>query len=45
VVVLRNLEELTFAEVADQMNRSVDSVQKIWVRALVKLRQAMKDVE
>ena len=45
VVILRNLEELSFPEVASRMNRSVDSIQKIWVRALVKLRRAMKDVE
>ena len=45
VVVLRNLEELSFPEVASRMNRSVDSIQKIWVRALVRLRQAMKDAE
>jgi RNA polymerase sigma-70 factor (ECF subfamily) len=41
VVVLRHLEELSFAEVAGRMDRSVDSVQKLWVRALAKLRQAM----
>jgi RNA polymerase sigma-70 factor, ECF subfamily len=45
VVVLRNLEALSFSEVALRMNRSVDSVQKIWVRALVRLRQLMKDFD
>jgi RNA polymerase sigma-70 factor, ECF subfamily len=45
VVVLRHLEELSFPEVASRMNRTVDSVQKLWVRALAKLRQSMKEVE
>lgn len=44
VVVLRNLEELTFPEVAVRMNRSVDSVQKLWARALAKLQQVMRGV-
>jgi RNA polymerase sigma-70 factor (ECF subfamily) len=45
VVVLRHLEELTFPEVAERMERTVDSVQKVWVRALAKLRQLMADPE
>lgn len=44
VVVLRHLEELPFAEVAARMGRTVDSVQKLWVRALTNLRNVMKDV-
>lgn len=43
VVVLRHLEELTFPEVAERMQRTVDSVQKLWVRALARLRLLMKD--
>lgn len=43
VVVLRHLEELTFPQVAERMGRSVDSVQKLWVRALARLRSLMKD--
>jgi RNA polymerase sigma-70 factor (ECF subfamily) len=43
VVVLRHLEELPFPEVAARMGRTVDSVQKLWVRALARLRQAAKD--
>lgn len=42
VLVLRHLEGLSFPEVAERMNRSVDSVQKLWVRALPKLRQALE---
>lgn len=44
VVVLRQLQELSFAEVAERMERSVDSVQKLWVRALARLRHLVKDV-
>jgi RNA polymerase sigma-70 factor, ECF subfamily len=38
VLVYRNLEELTFPEVADRMGRSVDSVKKLWVRGLAQLK-------
>jgi RNA polymerase sigma-70 factor (ECF subfamily) len=41
VIVLRHLEELMFPEIAERLDRSVDSVQKVWVRALAKLRQLM----
>ncbi|HUY34013.1 MAG TPA: sigma-70 family RNA polymerase sigma factor [Pirellulales bacterium] len=44
VVVLRNFEELAFPEVARRMERSEDSVQKLWVRALASLRQIMREV-
>lgn len=44
VVVLRHFEELTFLEVSARMGRSVDSVQKLWVRALGRLRQELKDL-
>jgi RNA polymerase sigma-70 factor, ECF subfamily len=40
-IILRNLEELPFAEVAKRMGRSEDAVQKLWVRALAKLRSAL----
>jgi RNA polymerase sigma-70 factor, ECF subfamily len=43
VIVLRHLEGLPFAEVAGQMGRSVDSVEKLWVRALAGLRRALGD--
>lgn len=39
VMVLRHLEGLTFPEVAQRMERSLDSVEKLWMRALVKLRK------
>jgi RNA polymerase sigma-70 factor (ECF subfamily) len=41
VLVLRHLEGLTFPEVARRMGRSVDSVEKLWMRGLARLRQLM----
>ncbi len=41
VIVLRHLEGLTFPEVAARMGRSLDSVEKLWVRALPRLRREM----
>ncbi|WP_227254587.1 sigma-70 family RNA polymerase sigma factor [Frigoriglobus tundricola] len=38
VIVLRHLEALPFAAVAERMGRSVDSVEKLWLRALARLR-------
>ena len=43
VIVLRHLEGLSFAEVAQQMGRSVDSVKKLWLRGLVQVRHAIGD--
>jgi RNA polymerase sigma-70 factor (ECF subfamily) len=42
VIVLRHIEGLSFAEVAGRMNRSEDSVQKLWVRGLASLRTVME---
>ena len=41
VLVLRHLEGLSFAEVSGRMGRSLDSVEKLWVRGLARLRQVM----
>jgi RNA polymerase sigma-70 factor, ECF subfamily len=41
VIILRQLEGLSFALVAERMGRSVDSVKKLWLRALDQLRQAL----
>jgi len=41
VIILRHLQGLTFPEVARQMGRSLDSVEKLWVRALPRLRRAL----
>jgi RNA polymerase sigma-70 factor, ECF subfamily len=43
VIILRNLEGLPFAEVAQRLGRSVDSVEKLWVRALARLRRDLGD--
>jgi RNA polymerase sigma-70 factor (ECF subfamily) len=42
VIVLHHLEELTFAEVAQRMGRSVGAVEKLWVRALASLRDLLE---
>ena len=42
-IILRNLEELPFAEVGRRMGRSEDAVQKLWVRALARLRAALEE--
>ena len=41
VLVLRHLEGLTFPQVAARMGRSLDSVEKLWMRGLARLRQIM----
>jgi RNA polymerase sigma-70 factor (ECF subfamily) len=40
-IVLRHLEGLTFPQVAERMGRSLDSVEKLWLRAVTRLRQSM----
>lgn len=45
VLILRNLEELPFAEVAARMERSEDGVKKLWARALARLRKYLPDVK
>lgn len=42
VIVLRQLEGLSFHEVAQRMERSLDSVKKLWMRALTRLRQELE---
>ena len=39
VIVLRHLEGLTFPQIAERMSRSVDSVEKLWLRGLTQLRK------
>lgn len=41
VLILRHLEGLTFPEVARRLDRTVDSVEKLWTRALGRLRRAL----
>ncbi|TWU10945.1 ECF RNA polymerase sigma factor SigW [Allorhodopirellula heiligendammensis] len=44
VIVLRHVEGLPFAEIASSMGRSVDSVEKLWVRGLAKLKAVMSEI-
>jgi RNA polymerase sigma-70 factor (ECF subfamily) len=41
VIILRHMEGLTFPELARRMGRTVDSVKKLWPRAMVQLRHAL----
>jgi RNA polymerase sigma-70 factor (ECF subfamily) len=41
VVVLRHIKGYKLAEVAESMDRSVDSVKKLWARAMIQLRTSM----
>jgi RNA polymerase sigma-70 factor (ECF subfamily) len=45
VIIHRHLEGLTFPEVALRMQRSQDSVEKLWLRALARLRQVFGQSE
>ena len=38
VLILRHLEGLTFPAAATRMGRTVDAVEKLWMRALAKVR-------
>lgn len=42
-ILLRNFEGLSFPEIASRMDRSQDSVEKLWLRALVRLREIMEE--
>jgi RNA polymerase sigma-70 factor (ECF subfamily) len=44
VIVMRHLQGLPFVEVARRMDRSVDSVEKLWIRALARLRRLLEGV-
>ena len=39
VLILRHLEGMTFPQVAERMERSIDSVEKLWLRGLTRLRK------
>ncbi len=43
VIILHQLEDLPFPEVARRMDRSVDSVKNLWLRALPRLRRLLGD--
>jgi RNA polymerase sigma-70 factor (ECF subfamily) len=40
-MILHHLEGLTLAGVARRMGRSEDSVEKLWARALIRLREVL----
>lgn len=42
VIILRHLEGLTFPQVAERMGKTQDSVDKLWLRALIRLRQVFR---
>lgn len=44
VLILRHLEECPFADVAQRMDRTVESVKKLWARALPRLRALFKEL-
>jgi RNA polymerase sigma-70 factor, ECF subfamily len=41
VIILHHLEGLQFAEVAQRMGRTVDSVKHLWARALAQLKRTL----
>jgi len=43
VIILHHLQELSFPEIARHMGRSLDSVKKLWVRGLARLRRSLGD--
>lgn len=43
LLILRHLEGLTFPEVAARMGRTIDTVKKLWPRALAGLRQLLDE--
>ncbi len=44
VILLRNVDNMPFRDIAQVMQRSVDSVEKLWVRGLGKLKSHMDSV-
>jgi RNA polymerase sigma-70 factor (ECF subfamily) len=45
VIILRQLEGRPFKEVADQLGKTTDAVQKLWVRGLARLRYELTGPE
>jgi RNA polymerase sigma-70 factor (ECF subfamily) len=43
LLILRHFEGLTFNVVAERLGRTLDSVKKMWPRALTRLRRAIKE--
>lgn len=45
VLILRHINDLTFPEISRQMGRSLDSVEKLWMRGLASLRKILSESE
>jgi len=45
VILLRNVQRMSFNEVAERMERSRPAVQMLWLRALKNLKDLLEDVE
>jgi len=45
VIYLRNMQQLPFKEIADQMDRSQGAVQMLWLRAIKQLQEQMQHGE
>ena len=45
VIVLRNLQGLSFAEIAKRMDRKTSTVRKLWLRAMGKLKELCEPIE
>jgi RNA polymerase sigma-70 factor (ECF subfamily) len=44
VIILHQLEDRSFPQVAEHMGRSLDSVKNLWIRALARLRRSLGEV-
>jgi len=44
VIILRQLEGLSFPDVARRMGRTEDSVKNVWLRALARLRRSLEEL-
>ncbi len=45
VLMLREIDGMKLAEIADQMGRTRNSVQKLWARGIAELRRLLKDAK
>ena len=45
VIVLRNLQGLSFEEVAERMNRKPGAVRMLWLRAIEKFKQTYEPID
>ncbi len=43
VIRLRSIDQMTFKEIGERMNRSEDAVSKLWYRAMIKFEEKLKN--